>query len=72
MSFEFEDIRTMTERSILFETIKQEMIKRGHWKYKNRGSYPPQKSQFSRVSIHPSQALQISVDNEGYQGEFDE
>lgn len=35
--FSIDDLVTMNERSTLFNQIKAEMKKRGHWKAKDRG-----------------------------------
>lgn len=50
---EFESTLTeMSTRSKAFLLVKREMEKRGHWKARNRGTKPPEDSQFSRLDIH--------------------
>lgn len=33
-------LSTMTERTVIFQMVKKEMQKRGHWKNKDRGISP--------------------------------
>ena len=35
-------LEEMTPRQNIFRLIKAEMLKRGHWKNKDRGAAPPQ------------------------------
>lgn len=35
-------LERMTSRSVLFDLVKKEMLKRGHWKYKPRGKPVPE------------------------------
>lgn len=46
-----EILAEMSPKSTLFTAIKREMQKRGHWRNLNRGSRPPQKWRFTRVSM---------------------
>lgn len=54
-----EQLSEMSEQSLLFKSIKKEMVKRGHWKNKDRGSKPPKKHQFTRVSTYQPGIQQV-------------
>lgn len=67
MSFDLQDIREMSDRSVLWLAIKTEMIKRGHWKNKNRGinrtKQELQARNFTALSIHSSKQSQVNYDD---------
>lgn len=58
--FTIQELETMSERSLLFEAIKDEMKRRGHWKNRNRGinrsNQELQKSGFTALSMQQSSA----------------
>lgn len=58
------ELREMSERSVLFRMIKEEMLRRGHWKNLDRGSKPPKASQFSRLSTQPKEAPRVRDESE--------
>lgn len=59
------ELREMSERSVLFRMIKDEMQRRGHWKNRDRGSEPPIKGRFTRLNIQGDKDFQVS-DNTGF------
>lgn len=59
--FTLEDLSTMSERGLLFKAIKEEMIKRGHWKNKARGL--PNALHFTGVNTNTKNRHQVKSDS---------
>lgn len=65
MSIDYEELERalaeMQQRQRLYELVKKEMIKRGHWKYLKRGFHVSEAIQPAAKLEHPSELEDIDV-----------